>query len=99
MELFKAICIQLYGDRIQMEVISMGFAKFMSSGTGRLVRIIAGLALIVAGLFLLNGIIGVILVVVGAIPLIAGVSDVCIIGALFLGTPLRGDEVRSSMQE
>ncbi len=77
----------------------MGFAKFMSSSTGRLVRIVAGLALIVAGLFLLNGIIGIILAVVGAIPLIAGIIDICIIGALFLGTPLRGDEVRSSIQE
>ncbi len=77
----------------------MGFAKFMSSGTGRVLRIVAGLALILVGLLVLKGIAGIILAVIGAIPMIAGLFDICVIGALFLGTPLRGDEVRAEIQE
>lgn len=77
----------------------MGFAKFMSSGTGRVLRIVAGLALILVGLLVLKGTAGIILAIIGAIPLIAGLFDICVIGALFLGTPLRGDEVRADLQE
>ena len=73
----------------------MGFAKFMASVPGRILRIVAGLALILIGLFLVKGIGGIILAVVGVIPLTAGLFDICIIGALFLGTPLRGEEIRS----
>ena len=77
----------------------MAFAKFMSSGMGRVIRIVAGLALILVGLWVVEGTVGIILAVVGAIPLIAGLLDVCFIGALFLGTPLRGDEVRVKIQD
>jgi hypothetical protein len=78
-----------------MEVV-MGFAKFMSSGTGRVTRIVAGIALIALGLWIVGGVWGILLAVVGAVPLLAGLFDVCVIGALFLGTPFRGDEVRAS---
>jgi hypothetical protein len=78
-----------------MEVV-MGFAKFMSSGSGRVLRIIAGIALIILGLWVVGGAWGILLAVVGAVPLLAGLFDVCVIGALFLGTPFRGDEVRAS---
>ncbi|MDF1501220.1 MAG: DUF2892 domain-containing protein [Anaerolineales bacterium] len=77
----------------------MGFAKFMSSGLGRGIRIVAGLALIAVGLFLMDGIAGIIVAVVGAVPFLAGVFDVCVIGALLLGTPFKGDEVRASLDE
>jgi len=43
----------------------MGFAKFMSSGLGRGLRIVVGLALIVIGLFSVGGAGGSILAVVG----------------------------------
>jgi hypothetical protein len=79
--------------------VIMGFAKFMSSGAGRILRIVAGLALILIGVLFAKGIVGLILIVVGAIPLIAGILDMCFIGALFLGTPLKGDDVRADMQE
>ena len=72
----------------------MGFAKFMSSGLGRGVRIVVGLALIVIGLFSLGGTGGIILAVVGAVPLLAGVLDVCLFAPLF-GGPLKGAEARS----
>ena len=40
-----------------------------------------------------------VLIVVGAVPLIAGIFDICIIGALFMGTPLKGDDVRAELAE
>jgi hypothetical protein len=77
----------------------MGFAKFMSSMYGRAVRIIAGIGLIALGLVVVGGALGVILAIVGAVPLVAGLLDICIIGALFMGTPLRGAEVRARNEE
>ncbi len=83
-----------------MEAIAiMEFAKFMSSGLGRGLRIVAGLALIAIGLFLMDGIWGIVVAVVGAVPFFAGLFDVCVIGALFLGTPFKGDEVRAGLPE
>ncbi len=72
----------------------MGFAKFMSSGVGRGVRIIVGLALIALGLFTVGGTGGIILAMVGAVPLLAGVLDVCLFAPLF-GGPLKGAEARA----
>ena len=72
----------------------MGFAKFMSSGVGRGLRIVAGLALIVIGLFSTGGTGGIILAVVGAVPLLAGVMDVCLFAPLF-GGPLKGADARA----
>jgi hypothetical protein len=72
----------------------MGFAKFMSSGLGRGLRIVAGLALIVIGLFSIGGTGGSLLAVVGAVPLFAGMLDVCLFAPLF-GGPLKGAEART----
>ena len=69
----------------------MGFAKFMASATGRAIRVIAGLALVVIGLVAGGG--WVALSVVGLVPLVAGAADVCLFGPLF-GAPLKGSEVR-----
>ncbi len=77
----------------------MGFAKFMSSGFGRALRIIAGIALIALGLALVGGIGGILLAIIGAVPLMAGLLDLCIIGAIFMGSPLRGAEVRARIEE
>jgi len=71
----------------------MGFARFMSRPYGRILRIVAGVALIGAGLYV-QGIWGLILGVVGAVPLLAGVFDVCIF-ALLLGAPFSGSKVRT----
>jgi hypothetical protein len=75
----------------------MGFAKFMSSGLGRGLRIVVGLALIVIGLFSVGGTGGIILAVVGSVPLLAGALDVCLFAPLF-GAPLKGAEVRAKAQ-
>jgi hypothetical protein len=65
----------------------MKFAQFMSSATGRLLRIVAGIALIVIGLIAGGG--WVTLSVIGLIPLIAGLANVCLLAPLF-GQPLKG---------
>lgn len=66
----------------------MEFAKFMSSSTGRGLRIIAGLGLIVWGLLTGN----IVLVVVGVLPLAAGVFNFCLIAPL-LGVPFMGNQL------
>jgi len=71
----------------------MGFAKFMASTTGRAVRVIAGVALIVGGGLLGGG--WWTLAVVGLVPLAAGALDVCLFNVLF-GQPLSGKAVRAS---
>lgn len=68
--------------------------KFLASTSGRLVRIVAGAALIAWGLMGLGGSTGVIVAVVGAVPLLAGVVDVCIFAPLF-GAPLSGPKIRA----
>ncbi len=67
----------------------MGFVSFMSSTAGRLLRIVAGIALILVGLLAIGGTGGVILAIVGLVPLAAGVFNFCLFGPLF-GVGLRG---------
>jgi hypothetical protein len=66
----------------------------LSSTRGRIGRVVAGLALIVGGLFALGGAVGIVLAAVGLVPLVAGVFDLCLFSALF-GGPLRGSSVRA----
>ena len=67
---------------------------FLASGTGRIVRVLAGLALILWGTLGLGGTTGTIVAVVGALPLVAGVFDFCIFAPLF-GAPLSGPKIRA----
>ncbi len=71
-----------------------GFINFMASSTGRIARIVAGVALIAWGLVGLGNTTGIIVAVVGAVPLLAGVFDFCIFAPLF-GRPLSGPKIRS----
>ena len=71
----------------------MGFAPFMSSLSGRLLRILAGLALIVIGLVGVHGRGGIILAIVGLVPLVAGVGNFCLFAPLF-GEPLRAKDIK-----
>lgn len=71
----------------------MGFAKFMAAWAGRIIRIVAGIALILVGLLSVHGVAGTILAVVGLVPLIAASFDVCLFAPLF-GGPFLGKEVR-----
>ena len=70
------------------------FISFMASGRGRAVRVAAGLALIVWGLFGLSGATGLVVAVIGAVPFIAGLFDFCVFAPLF-GQPLSGPRIRA----
>jgi len=59
----------------------MEFVKFMSSSTGRLMRVVAGVALIVLGLILGGS--ALVWVAVGLIPVAAGVGNFCLFAPLF----------------
>lgn len=69
----------------------MSFARFMATTTGRALRVVAGLALIVIGLAI-GGAGGVILAIVGLVPLAAGAFNVCFIAPL-LKVPFSGKAV------
>lgn len=69
------------------------FVTFMASTAGRLLRIVAGIALVVWGWTGLGGTTGTIVAVIGLLPLLAGVFDFCVFGPLF-GCPLSGKQVR-----
>jgi len=69
----------------------MEFARFMSSLSGRLLRIVAGIALIIVGLAVVHGIGGTILAIVGLVPLVAGIFNFCVFAPLFGGPFLPKD--------
>ena len=70
------------------------FVKFMASTTGRILRIVAGIALVAWGLFGLGGTVGIVVAVIGAVPLVAGMFDFCVFAPLF-SNPLSGPKIRS----
>jgi Inner membrane protein YgaP-like, transmembrane domain len=69
----------------------MGFARFMSSFAGRLLRIVAGIALVIIGLAVVHGLGGIILAIVGLVVLAAGLFNFCIFAPLFGGPFLAKD--------
>lgn len=69
----------------------MAFVRFMSGPVGRAIRIIAGLALIIAGFFIIGGVSGTIIGIIGLLPLIAGGANLCFLGPL-LGGHLSGQQ-------
>jgi hypothetical protein len=69
----------------------MKLAKFMAGTTGRLVRIIAGIVLILVGLLVVGDTAGIIIAVIGVLPILAGVLNVCLIAPL-IGAPFSGKE-------
>ncbi|MBJ7455151.1 MAG: DUF2892 domain-containing protein [Thermoleophilia bacterium] len=71
----------------------MGLARFMSSTAGRLIRIIAGVALIAIGASM--GGAGWILAAIGVVPIAAGVFNVCLLAPL-LRAPFSGSKLRNS---
>ena len=70
------------------------FVAFMASSTGRIVRVVAGIALIAVGLLVMQDTVGIILAIVGLVPLLAGIFDFCLFAPLF-GNPLSGTKIRS----
>jgi hypothetical protein len=71
------------------------FVKFMASPTGRVIRVVAGIVLVVLGLLVVKNVGGIILAVVGLVPLVAGLFDFCVFAPLF-GAPLSGPKIRAA---
>jgi Protein of unknown function (DUF2892) len=74
----------------------MGFARFMASPAGRLLRIVLGVALVFYGFQGMGGSgWGIALAAFGTVAVIAGVLNLCLIAGL-LGAPFRGRDVQKS---
>jgi hypothetical protein len=71
--------------------------KFLASTAGRWTRGIAGLVLIVLGIWAVHGVWGWVLIIVGLVPLAAGLFDFCVFAPLF-GLPFVGEIVRQKLQ-
>ncbi|MBK6307689.1 MAG: DUF2892 domain-containing protein [Gemmatimonadetes bacterium] len=66
----------------------------MSSPTGRVLRVVAGVGMIAGGISMdSNG--GTVLAAVGAVPLSAGLFDICWLSPIF-GGPLKGKDIRAA---
>jgi hypothetical protein len=71
------------------------FISFMASKNGRIVRIVAGLVLVLWGLFGIENLTSaIVVVVVGLVPLAAGIFDFCVFAPLF-GAPFSGPKIRA----
>jgi hypothetical protein len=64
-------------------------ACFMAPPTGRLVRIVAGLALVGWGWTMRDTTTGTVLMIVGVVPILAGVLNVCLLAPI-IGAPFSG---------
>ncbi len=73
------------------------FFIFIASMSGRITRVVAGLALVAWGLWGLSGTTGIVVIVIGLIPLFAGLFDVCVFAPLF-GKPFGGPDLRKSVK-
>jgi hypothetical protein len=71
--------------------------RFLAGPAGRLLRVVAGLVLIVVGILVVKGAIGWILAIVGLVPLTAGVFDWCFFAPLF-GLPFVGPRLRKTLE-
>jgi hypothetical protein len=73
------------------------FFRFMANSNGRIVRVVAGLLLIVIGIFWVHGTGGWILAIVGLVPLLAGALDKCVFAPLF-GHSFDGPQLRKEVE-
>ncbi len=73
---------------------SSGFAQFMASPAGRVLRVVAGAGMIAGGISMDSNA-GTALAVVGAVPLSAGLFDICWLSPI-LGGPLKGRDIRAA---
>jgi hypothetical protein len=70
------------------------FISFMASTAGRIVRAVAGVALLYVGLQMMAGMGGIIVAVIGVVMIAAGVFDFCLFAPLF-GNPFSGKKIRA----
>ena len=71
---------------------------FLASPAGRVVRAVAGLALILIGLLVVQGTWGWVLAIVGLVPLLAGLFDFCVFAPL-ASLPFGGKDLRQALQK
>ena len=71
----------------------MGFARFLGTGLGRSLRMVAGLVLVLCGLFAAHGLTEKVLALVGVELFAAGLFDFSLIAPL-LGAPFRGEDAK-----
>jgi hypothetical protein len=83
----------LAGPHALHREVEMGFAKFMATGLGRALRMVAGLVLIVCGMLFAHGVTEVVLGIVGIAAFAAGLFNVCLIAPL-IGAPFRGADLK-----
>lgn len=69
--------------------------KFMASGAGRIIRIIAGIVLIALGIFVMGNTAGYVIAIIGLVPLLAGLFDFCVFAPLFRN-PFWGKKIRDA---
>jgi hypothetical protein len=69
------------------------FIMFMASATGRIIRIVAGITLIVWGQ-VIGGNNSIIITLIGLLPLLSGLFDFCVFAPL-VGFPLSGSKIRA----
>ena len=72
--------------------------SFLASVAGRVVRVVAGLALILVGLLVVQGTWGWVLAVVGLVPLLAGLFDYCVFAPL-ASLPFAGKALRQRLDQ
>jgi hypothetical protein len=70
------------------------FIAFMASTSGRIVRILLGVVLVLLGWLVIGGTAGIIVLIVGLVPLAAGLFDFCVFAPIF-GLPLSGPAIRA----
>jgi hypothetical protein len=68
----------------------MSFVSFMRGPAGRGTRVLVGAGMIAAGIAI-GGTAGVALAIVGVVPLVAGITNICLFAPLF-GLTLRGQQ-------
>jgi hypothetical protein len=71
---------------------------FLASPAGRVIRVVAGLALILIGLLVVQGTWGWVLALVGLVPLLAGLFDYCVFAPL-ARLPFAGKALRQALDE
>jgi len=72
--------------------------RFLASQNGRIVRIVAGIILIVVGVVAVQETLGWILVIIGLVPILAGAFDKCVFAPL-VGLPFGGKELRKAVEK
>ena len=75
-----------------------GLFAFLAGSTGRIVRAVAGIVLVILGLFAITGTGGIIVAIIGLIPLAAGVFDFCVFAPL-AKLPFNGAALRKVVQK